>query len=939
MTKHVRYMSFTDTLNLVFCLLFSTFIFCQVSLKGRVIDHSSKEGIKGVKLSIEGRSENELSDEFGIFNLECSCKGELIISMDHIEYVSIKKVFEAKNTDHVIDIGLIEMNRENMNISVEEPWLELSDEEIAEVDNEVQSIAGVLNAGKDLFSRTTAYDFGPNFFKRRFLGTEHSTVMLNGISMENEFTGRPEWSNWGGLNDALRLQERYENMESSSFGLGGLSQGTNMISLASKQGKSIKVSLGAANRTYRYRLMATFSSGINKTGWAYTLSGSIRSGNEGYRAGTNYSAYSFLLSIDKLFGPGQSINATLIGAYNKRGLSSPLTQEVFDLKSSNYNAYWGYQQGKKRNTREKVVFEPIFQLNYKNWINDNTLIHGHFTYQSGRVTSSRLDYSGMSYVSNSLSFIGGGSNPDPAYYQKLPSYFLRDALNPDYGGAFLAERAFLEQGQISWSELYAANLNSGNNYSVYTLYDDSNDRRFWSANIGISKELNKSFSIDGSIAVERNFSEHYAFMKDLLGGEAYLDIDPFSETIDQAQNNLREPNRIVSKGERFRYNYHLRSNSGTCFVRLSHRSKKSDAVLGMSYEIKKFQRNGLYENGHYPGSGSFGKSDMISLHLPGIKFGYTYKLNGRHSLVFNSNYLSRAPALINSFSNIRVSNALVKDLGPHKIMGFDFKHIWRHRRFKSMISAYFLDLKEDTKVSFYYADGLTWENSTGSGAFVQQSLSGIDSRNLGVELSVEIPVLQGLKLKGVAAIGRSFYSSNPDIYISSNSFQEVLDLGKSRLKGYFTANGPQNAFSIGFEYSSPQYWWLGGSLNFFDNSFIGIAPITRSKNFLIDRDGLPIYNIDEALVGKLLSQRKLDAYINLNIVGGKSWKLNNMYIGFFASINNLTNSIYKTGGFEQSRNANYYSLMEDDERSSPLFGPKYWFSAGTGFFTSIYLRL
>ena len=118
MTKHVRYMSFTDTLNLVFCLLFSTFIFCQVSLKGRVIDHSSKEGIQGVKLSIEGKTENELSDEFGIFNLKCSCKGELIISMDHIEYVSIKKVFEANNTDHVIDVGLIEMKREKMNIYI-----------------------------------------------------------------------------------------------------------------------------------------------------------------------------------------------------------------------------------------------------------------------------------------------------------------------------------------------------------------------------------------------------------------------------------------------------------------------------------------------------------------------------------------------------------------------------------------------------------------------------------------------------------------------------------------------------------------------------------------------------------------------------------------------------------------------------------------------------
>ena len=56
---------------------------------------------------------------------------------------------------------------------------------------------------------------------------------------------------------------------------------------------------------------------------------------------------------------------------------------------------------------------------------------------------------------------------------------------------------------------------------------------------------------------------------------------------------------------------------------------------------------------------------------------------------------------------------------------------------------------------------------------------------------------------------------------------------------------------------------------------------------------------------ELLKQEKFDDYMLVNLVGGKSFKLGKKYIGFFASINNVFNETYKTGGYEQSRNGNY----------------------------------
>ena len=42
-----------------------------------------------------------------------------------------------------------------------------------------------------------------------------------------------------------------------------------------------------------------------------------------------------------------SINFTGIFTPNRRGKSSPNTQEVFDLKGIKYNDYWGFLNGKK----------------------------------------------------------------------------------------------------------------------------------------------------------------------------------------------------------------------------------------------------------------------------------------------------------------------------------------------------------------------------------------------------------------------------------------------------------------------------------------------------------------------------------------------------------------------------------------------------------------
>ncbi|WP_286760310.1 hypothetical protein [Salegentibacter sp. UBA1130] len=262
---------------------------------------------------------------------------------------------------------------------------------------------------------------------------------------------------------------------------------------------------------------------------------------------------------------------------------------------------------------------------------------------------------------------------------------------------------------------------------------------------------------------------------------------------------------------------------------------------------------------------------------------------------------------------------------------------YRSSKIKARLSAYYTQIKDATEISFYYADGLSGLGRNSTTAFVQEVLSGIDKQHLGLEMGVEAQLTSAIKLKAAAALGQFVYSNNPELYLTSDDFNDMVDYGTSYLKNYRIAGGPQRAAQIGFEYRDPDYWWFGTTINFFSQAFLDVSPLTRTANFLNDSDGLPILNYDENVAEKLLKQEQFKDYMLVNAIGGKSCLVKGKFIGFFVSLNNIFDKLYKTGGFEQSRNANYRTLKQDRERENPIFGPKYY-GTGASYFAMIYVR-
>lgn len=806
--------------------------------------------------------------------------------------------------------------------------ISLSDDELNDDTSASDNISGLLNSSMDVFYRTAAYEFSSSFFKVRGLDSDNAIVHINGVKMNKLYNGRPQWSNWGGLNDVLRNQELSNGSIPLKYNFGGILGSNNINIRASEYGEGGRITYSSSNRSYTNRLMATYNSGMLEKGWAYSLSIGRRWGNEGYQDASFYDSNSAFLSVQKIFDNKHSLNFAAIYAPNRRGKVSPNTQEVYDLKGIKYNEYWGYHDGEKRNSRVKRVVEPVLLLNYDWSIDDKSSLETSIGYQFGEMGNSRLDYA-------------GGANPSPAYYQDLPSYFLADDDGPDYEGAYIAQENFINNGQINWNRIYDANLtnNQTNLNAAYVLYEDRVDDAQLTINSAYNLEINENIKVTASANYRNLVSDNFAEISDMLGGYSYSNIDSF----DYLDYNLLSPNSIVSEGDKFKYHYKMNAEEMSLFSMINFSFNKLEFYVAGDITNTSYQRDGIFENEANAGNSS-GKGDEISFDGYGVKAGITYKFSGKHILDFNSAYLQKAPSIRNTFTNSRVNhnvvgsdiNGLINDspISEEKIMSFDANYIFRTPIFTGRLTGFYSEVKDANEISFYYADGLVgFEDDS---EFIQEILQGIDKKYLGVEFGVEAQIIPTVKLKGAASIGQYTYDNNPYLYLGADN--NTVAVGPSNLENYKIAGGPQKAYSVGFEYRDPDYWFIGITSNFFTNTYVDVSPLTRTQNFYLAQDGLPFNDYDISTARHLLKQEKFDDYMVVNMIGGKSWKIDDYYVGFFASINNILDQKYRTGGFEQGRNANYQQLLQDTNKPKRVFGPKYWYGRGTNYFLNLYFR-
>ena len=511
------------------------------SVQGIVNDSKTVKPVKNILVQVDGISIEALTNDKGEFLLENVPAGQGTLIFTGTDYETKKLEFQVNNSD-VLNIGTVAIVYSGR-LSEDLPMIVLEESDLE--DETSQSMSGLLQSSDDVFSEIAAYTFGAVRYRARGYDSENTAIFFNGIEMNDIETGRPNYGNWGGINDVMRNKEIYFGQENNDLSLSFLGGGANILTKASDYRPGIKVSYMNRVANYRNRVMATASTGLMENDWAVTISGAYRWAQEGYVEGTNYNAKSMFLGIEKVLNDDHSLSLTAFATPNKRGKLIGSTQEAYDLAGSNYyNANWGYQDGEIRNSRVADDFKPYIMLNHLWDINEKMDLNTSVSYSFGRDGNTALNW-------------GDAPDPRPNYYRNLPYYNRND----EYYEGWI-------QQQVNWDGIYQANsdeyylvedLNGidGNDYfgirSKYMVEDRRIDHNQISANVKFNYEINEDLNLLANVNYTNYKGRHFKEVSDLLGGEFWLDIDKFAEgdvdNPDQLQSDLNNPNRIAKVGD------------------------------------------------------------------------------------------------------------------------------------------------------------------------------------------------------------------------------------------------------------------------------------------------------------------------------------------------------------------------------------------------------
>jgi hypothetical protein len=913
-------------------VLQAVFVFAQQNpaLKGKVIDAKSQKPLQNVVAVIQSNNQSALTDVEGTFVFQTLPSGEQALVIKSAGYNTQTLLLEPSKGE-TIDLGTI-LLEEDITTEQQLSLVTITENDLGDDNSGSESTSGLLQATRDAYQQAAAFNWGQSRFRIRGLDNEYGTTMINGIVMNKLYDGRPQWSNWGGLNDATRNQEFTMGSSPSDYTFGSALGTQEINTRASFYRPGSRISMSGTNTNYSWRTMGTYASGMDKDGWAFVVSASRRWAQEGYFEGTDYAANSLFASVEKKINDKHSLNLTAIYAQNSRGKTSPNTKEVNDLMGITYNSYWGWQDGRKRNSREKNIDEPIIMLSHFWKLSDKSNLNTNVAFQTGTIGNSRIDYQ-------------LGNNPDPTYYKNLSSYYS------NLGGFTQTQldnidNTFKANSQIDWNAMYIANQNSAfAGRSVYVLYEDRTDDNLLNANSILNSSLSDHIVLNAGINVRKLRSHNHQNLMDLMGGQYFLDIDPFYAG-NASQSDLNNPDRRVGENQTYGYNYLLHALTFDGFTQFKFTYDKVDFYLAQNFSRTEYQREGLYRNGIYADN-SFGKGKSVTFENFGFKGGLTYKLNGRNYFDFNGLYQTKAPSLRNTFSNARLNNVITPDLQSERIASADASYIVRTPKLKARLTGFYTKIQDASEISFFYGEGIGSDDGGDEDTFVSEIVTGIDKQNMGVEFGLEYSITSTIKATAAASYGQYIYSDNAklktnDDALAATGANSLTDFGTVYIKNYHQAGMPQTAASFGLEYRDPNFWWVGANVNYLANSYVDFANILRTDNFSIDSaTGDNYTGATPETVRAILRQEKFDAFTLVNLTGGKSWRIskaNRNTVGFFASVNNLFDLQYKTGGFEQSRKATFPDLQADQLNGTPSFGSKYFYGYGRTFFVNFYIN-
>jgi len=898
----------------------------RTGVQGVVVDAKSGLPVVGATVMLDNQGNAETTGPTGKFVIDDAVQGTdelLVLCYGYKDWTVAVTII-----DNVVeDLGTITIeplsfeSAEVLEYRSAVADMALSESQLEDEEGNTQEVALLSGATDNPFYQASSYTFSTTRFRIRGYENNKTETYINGVPFNDGIRFSFNYSMTGGLNQAFKNKTIGMGLQDNAYAFGGIGGANNIKTFAADYAPGTRVSLAYTNGNYRWRGMVTHSTGLNKHGWAMTLSAVARYANEGVYPGSFYNSWGYFLALQKVFNPQHSLTLTTFGAPTKRAANSAIFAEAGELINNMYNPDWGWQDGKKRNSKVVESFDPTAILNWLWKPNDKTSLNTGFAFHKSFYSKAALNW----YKA---------ADPNPSYYRYLPSYYTDPETKDFYTDLWTSESDIT---QIRWDDLYQVNhLNNlqmdqtGKELgSTYILEKRHSNQTSFTLSSVFNKRFTNQLSMQTGANANYTIASYYKTIKDLLGGRYWLDVDNFSERdfpddADMAQNDLDNPNRKVGKGDRFGYDYNILTAKAELWHQWVLNLAKWEMFASVKGNYFQFQRDGKMRNGRAP-ENSYGKGDTHRFLTYGAKAGITFKLDGRNSFTGHAFYGTEAPRPYDAYISSRTKDDVI-DLKVEKIFSADLSYTMSYRNFKGVVTAFFTDQRDNTERTAFYDD----VRST----FMNYALTGVHKQYKGVEVGLSYKLSPSLTVSGAANIARYQYKNNPFGTRSYENGSEADVTNKVYLKNFYVAGTPQECYSLAFNWAGPKMWFVEVNGAWMNRSYVSLSPIRHEVQnelfFLADTEEEIM-----SLIKDFSAQEKLNEALVINASIGHV-----IYINRSASFNinlNLNNILdnrnIQTGGYQQGR-----TDTNDYTNTSTKFPNKYYYGQGFKMFLNLGLR-
>ncbi len=899
----------------------------RAGVQGVVIDAKSGQPVAGATVILDNQGNAATTDSQGSFIIDDANPGPdqlLVLAYGYNDWSSAVTIVNGM----VENLGTIQVEPVSFESAQALEFrnamadMALSESQLEDEEGNTQEVALLSGATDNPFYQASSYNFSTARFRIRGYENQKTETYINGVPFNDAVRFSFNYSMTGGLNQAFKNKTIGMGLEDNSYAFGGIGGANNIKTFAADYAPGTRLSLAYTNGNYRWRGMVTHSTGLNKHGWAMTVSAVARYADEGVYPGSFYNSWGYFLALQKVFNPQHSLSLTTFGAPTKRAANSAIFAEAGQLTGSNmYSPDWGWQEGKKRNSKVVESFDPTAILNWLWKPNDNTSLNTGFAYHKSFYSKAALNWH-------------DAPDPRPDYYRYLPSYYTDENSKQLYTDLWTSES---EITQIRWDRLY--NVNYLNNHmadqtgeelgSTYVLEKRHSNQSSFTLSSVLNKRFSNQLTMQTGANANYTVSSYYKTIKDLLGGRYWLDVDQYSErdfpdNAEMAQNDMNNPDRKVGKGDRFGYDYDILTLKAQLWHQWVLNLAKWEMFASVKGDYFQFQRDGKMRNGRAP-ENSYGKGETHRFVTYGAKAGITYKLDGRNSFTGHVFYGTEAPRPYDAYISSRTKDDVI-DLKVEKIFSADLSYAMNFRNFKAIVTAFYTDQRDNTERTAFYDD----VHST----FMNYALTGVNKQYKGVEVGLSYKLSPSFTVSGAANIARYQYKNNPIGTRSYENGSEADVTNQVYLKNFYVAGTPQECYSLAFNWAGPKQWFVEVNGAWMNRSYVNIAP-NRHEPF---SDLFFMADNEEelkALIRDLSVQEKLNEALVINASIGHV-----IYINRTASFNinlNLNNILdnrnIQTGGYQQGR-----TDTKDITNTATKFPNKYYYAQGFKMFLNLGLR-